>query len=437
MRVFKLLFFVALTAFISCTPSGTETKSNSSTSFNNIASVQLNYRFEPDVPAPPQDEPLPNELYPAVQADFSANRLDEVLVKTLVSPDKQRVLTVYRRTTDSEFEFRIDMYAADGRILRKISYDAMAVYYPDTIVWSPDSKNVAFMAKVRGVVIPTPTPASNTENPANTKSNTNANVNANVNTEIETAENTNTATASQTPFVEPAKAVLTMRTEQIYVCGADGEDVKLLTQKEGLVYYYFVWSPDSTMLAALAATFQEWQIMQYKAKQAGEFFLPLGRPRLIELNGRERLLDDNLTNVYPVWSPDSAKIAVAYDKTVKIYDAVGIQPTQAAIPLQNLLLLSSKTHKENLQRQNQNTEANAAPTNTEVNANQVVSTDIDEDSKVYFNPIIALKWTDVNILYLQTGYQKLFENSANNVRSYLRWHRLIFSPQAIVPSNQR
>ncbi len=421
----------------SCAKTGTETATNSATGLGNVQAIRLNYRFEPDVPPPTIPEIPSEELNPVVQTDFSTNRLDEILVKTLLSPDKQRILVVYRRSNDTEYEFRLDMYAADGRILRKVTYDGMAIYYPGAIVWSPDSKSVAFMAKVRGAVMPTPAPANS--NSANTATNTNANVNANTNTNTNAnVEQTPAPTSVETPPVEGAKAVLTLRTEQIYICGADGEDVKLLTQKEGLIYFYFVWSPDSTMIVALASTYQEWQVMQFRAKQNGEFFLPFGRPRLIEKNGRERLLDDYPTNTYPVWSPDSTKIAVAYDKTIKVYDALGTQPTQAAIPLQNQLLLSSKTHKDNVARQEQSN-INGTPSNVETNTNTnaVVSTEIDEDAKVWFNPIVDLKWTEPNMLYLQTGYQKLFENSANNVRSYFRWHRLVFSPQAIPTTNQK
>ena len=439
MQILKLLVFVSLIFLAACPKSGTNTPSNSAADLNNIQAVRFNYRFEPDVPPPTIPEVPVDELNPAVQTDFSTNRLDEILVKTLVSPDKQRILTIYRRSSDTEYEFRLDMYAADGRILRKVTYDGMAIYYPGAIVWSPDSKSVAFMAKVRGAVMPTPAPANSNSNSSNTAANTNANVNANTNTNT-AVEQTPAPIGVETPPVEGAKAVLTLKTEQIYICGADGEDVKLLTQKEGLIYFYFVWSPDSTMLVALAATYQEWQVMQFRAKQNGDFFLPFGRPRLIEKNGRERLLDDYPTNTYPVWSPDSTKIAVAYDKTIKVYDALGTQPTQAAIPLQNPLLLSSKTHKDNVARQEQaninGTPANVE-TNTNTNANAVVSTEIDEDAKVWFNPIVDLKWTEPNMLYLQTGYQKLFENPANNVRSYFRWHRLIFSPQAIPTTNQK
>jgi hypothetical protein len=55
----------------------------------------------------------------------------------------------------------------------------MAVHYPDTIVWSPDSANVAFMAMTRAgqtTALPTPTPAENqTDNATNSESNANLN----------------------------------------------------------------------------------------------------------------------------------------------------------------------------------------------------------------------------------------------------------------------
>jgi hypothetical protein len=35
------------------------------------------------------------------------------------------------------------MYSPDGKLIRKITYDGMAVHFADTIVWSPDSSAVA------------------------------------------------------------------------------------------------------------------------------------------------------------------------------------------------------------------------------------------------------------------------------------------------------
>jgi hypothetical protein len=435
-----ILIWLAFSAF-GCQKSVVQSPTVAPATLRDVPALKLNFRFETDVPAPTVTNAAiqTEERNVAVQAEFDQNRTQEVVDKTVASPNKQRVLTVYHRAEDSPGDFRLDMYAADGKLLRRITPDGMAVHYPDTIVWSPDSANVAFMAMTRTggqtSAMPTPSPAENqTETAANSEINVNSDANLNAN--IEDA-NANQAAAA-TPIIEQPKAVLTFRTEQIYITNADGGEVKLLTQNEGLIYFYFVWSPDGSALASLAATFQEWRFLQYQAESRGEAFAPSGRPRLVEKNGRERRLDDNLTTVHPVWSPDSAKVAVAFDRQVRIYDAIGDAPTQAAIPLRNQLLISSKTYDEELQRKEEAGDANATA-NSPVNAtaqpnspmNQQVETLPDESLLVSFNPIINLEWTEDKMLYLQTGYIKLMKNEADSARSYLRWHRLIFSPQAV------
>lgn len=427
-----VLVLLLLTAF-GCRQNIFQTSpaNNAPTTLKDVPALRLNFRFEPDVPAPTvAPAAQSDERSAGVQNDFDQNRAEELLDKTLTSPDKQRVLAIYHRTDDLPSEFRLDMYAADGRLLRKITYDGMAVHFAETIVWSPDSKTVAFVAMVR---------YNRAANTAPTETNTNANANmatnqsgdANANLENANIENAN-ANIAVAP-VNPANAppVLTLQTEQIYICNQDGGDVKLLTQNEGLIYFYFVWSPDGTMLAALACTTQEWKFLQAQADYKGEAFTPAGRPRLVEKNGRERRLDDNLTIVRPVWSPDSAKVAVAFDKQVRIYDAAGNQPTQAAIPLRNQLLISSKTFDDNLTKEAQTTDnTNVAPTEM-----PQPNTLPDESSLVSFNPIVKLEWSQDSLLYLQTGYIKLMNNEADSARSYLRWHRLVFSPQAVALGN--
>jgi hypothetical protein len=426
----KILFVAGLLIFTGCQRSVFQTPTNNApTTLRDVPALRLNFRFETDVPAPTVNQPVQTEERNiAVQTDFDQNRTQEILDKTLTSPDKQRVLAIYHQPQDLPSEFRLDMYSADGKLIRKITYDGMAVHFADTIVWSPDSSTVAFVAMIRGNqanATASPTPTANQANP---NSQTDANVNAS-NTNADANANADDANAApqQTPIAEAPKAVLTFRTEQIYICNRDGADIKPITQNEGLIYFYFGWSPDSSALAALAATFQEWNYLQYQANAKGEQFAPQGRPRLVEKNGRERRLDDNLTVVRPAWSPDSAKVAVAFEKQVRIYDAIGNQPTQAGIPLRNQLLISSKAFDENLQRQEQGADNTNAPTNTI----QETATLPDENSLVSFNPIISLEWTADELLYVQTGYIKQMKNETDSARSYLRWHRLIFSPQAI------
>lgn len=423
----KILFFASLLIFGGCQRSIFQAPANNAPkTLRDVPALRLNFRFETDVPAPTVASPVQTEeRNAAVQTDFDQNRTTEILEKTLTAPDQQRVLAIYRHAQDSLSEFRLDMYSPDGKLIRKITYDGMAVHFADTIVWSPDSSAVAFVAMIRGGqpnAAPTPTPSNNQTN-TNSETDANANIeNADANADVNSDANANVA-APQTPVAEAPKPVLTFRTEQIYLCSRDGADLKPVTQNEGLIYFYFVWSPDSSALAALAAVGQEWNYLQYQAELKGEQFAPQGRPRLVEKNGRERRLDDNLTIVRPVWSPDSAKVAAAFDKQVRIYDAIGDQPTQAAIPLRNQLLISSKAYDENLQRQMEGA-------NTATNANQATATLPDENSLVSFNPIVSLEWTADDLLYLQTGYIKQMKNETDSARSYLRWHRLIFSPQA-------
>jgi hypothetical protein len=426
-KFFTLISIISLLSAFGCQKSIFESPAVAPASLRDVPAQRMNFRFEPDVPAPSETaaNAQTEERNAAVQADFDQNRAQELLDKTITSPDKQRVLAIYHGANDVQAEFRLDMYAPDGQRLRKITYDGMAVHFPDTIVWSPDSKTIAFVGMIRagqpgGQPLPTPAP---TENQANTTTNTNTEANADVNTE------TAITPAASTPQIEQPQAVLTLGTEQIYICSSEGTDLKLVTQNQRLIYFYFVWSPDSSMLAALAATPQEWSYLKDQSDLKGEIFIPLGRLRLVEKNGRERLLDDNLTKIRPVWSPDSAKVAIAFDTQIRVYDSIGNVPTQAAIQLRNQLLLSSKTYDEELQRKEAGGDANTAPANAEANTNQPVSTLPDESSLVSFSPIIELKWVEDKMLYAQTGYVKQFKNEAESVRSYLRWHRLIFSPQ--------
>ena len=344
------------------------------------------------------------------------------------SPDSKRVLAIYHKANDQPSEFRLDMYSVDGRLLNKVTADAMAVHFPDTIRWSPDSSTVAFVAMIRGASIdetanaPALDPETSTA-PANQNTaitqpespDTNANADANV------------APTSPTP-VAPT-GILTFRTEQIYICDSDGLNARAITQNEGLIYFYYVWSPDSTMLAALAAKSIEWRYLNDRADKSGEVFVPVGRPRVVEKNGRERRLDDALTAVQPVWSADSTKVACAFEHQIRLYDASGTAPTQAAIPLRNHLLISSQAYDRDqqakLNAENIQTDANAAPAANAAQPNTLP----DEKSLVSFNPIVELSWPSDELLYFQTAYIKRMKNEADSVTSFTRWHRLVLTPQ--------
>jgi len=370
-----------------------------------VPAVRLNFRYEADVPAPASDpnKAKSEERNAPVQADFDAMRPQEILDRTIPSPDKKRIVAVYHRVTDYSSEFRLDMYSADGKLLKKMTSDTMAVHFPDTIVWSPDSNSLAFVAMIRlmapdlGLTTPGASPLANTHTPAAGNANTAAN---DANTETEPSP----LPAASTPAAPTG--ILTFRTEQIYISTAEGTGVKAITENEGLIYFYYAWSPDSTMLVALAATSREWKYLEVLAGSKGEAMVPQGRPRIIEKNGRERRLDDNLTAVRPVWSTDSSKVAAAFDTQIRIYDANGTNPTQAAIPLRNQLLISSQAYDNNQQRQLQAANANADPTltaNTQSTPDQPLSTLPDAKLLVSYNPIVEIAWTADDLIYLQTA----------------------------------
>ncbi len=402
-------------------------------SVTTVPAVRLNFRYEADVPGP-SAEAAPTAVEQrseAVQADFDTARPQEILDKTISSPDKKHIAVVYHKVTDYSSEYRLDMYTADGKLLNKMTSDAMAVHFPDTITWSPDSSTIAFVAMVRIVApeLQLGPPNTNTQvEPAAVDANTDPEANANTDQMTQTPPPVATTPGAPT-------GILAFRSEQIYTANADGTGVRPITANEGLIYFYYVWSPDSSMLLAMAATTREWRFLEVVSAGKGEAMVPQGRLRVIEKNGRERRLDDNLSAVRPVWSPDSTKVAAAFETQVRIYDAAGVNPTQAAIPLKNQLLISSQAYDREQQRIAQAANLDPNAQNPQPTPEQL-STLPDEKLLVSYNPIVELSWTAPEMLYLQTAYLKRMRNEAENVRSFSRWHRLVFSAQPPTNSNR-
>lgn len=394
-------------------------------SLKDVPSLRLNYRYEADVPSPRGDAPVAKgeDRNSAVLSDFDTNRQGETLTATVTSPRKDRVLAVYQRAGDLAATYRLDMYGGDGKMIRQVTPETMAVNFPQKIVWSPDGTMVAFAATVRELsaglsTFPAPSPTPTPLKPGKKAP-------------APAPSPSPTPIPSPTPVPTPRVGevppnVLVFRTEQIYTCASEGNDLRPLTQNEGKIYFHFVWSPNSNALAALAATFQEWRILQYQADQRSEIFVPRGRPRVVEKNGRERLLDDNQTSVFPIWSPDSTKIAVAFETQVRLYDAISETPTQAAIPLRNQLLISSAAYDQAKRAQETagSSDANSVPA-----PSVAPNTLPDEKDLISFQPIIELEWSVDDIIYFETGFIKEFK-VGEGARSSLRWHRLLLSPQA-------
>ena len=347
-----------------------------------VPARNLAYRLSPDVTAPQTDTDDPLEKFGPVATDFSTKRKDEALLRTIVSPDKRRVLALYATADETSSTFRIDLYNSDGQFLRNLIPPDIACVFPETVTWSPDGNFINFIARKRVMPSPTPTPEFEAEASA--------------------------TPAAPVPSVGPIFApVASFNTEQIYMCNRDGYDLKPLTGREGLIYFYFVWAPDTHALAALACKEDEWNARELQYK------LPAGRPRLIAPDGSERLLDDALTDALPVWSPDASKIATAFDSDIAICDAGGKTPTQARIPLRDQLIEASIAFEQKTTTTKKATTASTTP-----------------GVPPSFNPIVRLDWRRPESLYFQTAFVRVMPSETIN--TFQRWHQLALSAQAAI-----
>jgi hypothetical protein len=359
-----------------------------------VPAQRLAFRLEPDISLPGElaNQELPTKLE-AIQTDFETRRPEEALLRTVISPDKLRALALYGTESDPSAAFRIDLYSADGKFLRNLIPPDLNCLFPETVAWSPDGNYITFIARKGEKPTPTPTP-----------------------TPPPVIDVVPMPLPSPTPSVAPAFPTIPMySTEQVYICNRDGFDLRPLTSREGLIYFYFDWAPDSHALVAMACTESEWGVRE-KA-----YRLPAGRPRLINLDGSERLLDDDLTDVLPVWSTDSSKVASAFDQIagqklqVAIYDAASSKPTQARIPLYDALVKASVVYEE------KQAGDKGKPTEPVTSQSNIPAS---------FNPIVRLEWPMPERLYFQTAYVRLMPNETIN--TFQRWHLLNLSAQAAV-----
>lgn len=357
-----------------------------------VPARNLAYRLSTDVSPPSSDIEDLLDKFEAVANDFITKRKDEALLRTVVSPDGRRVLALYGTADEPGSTFLIDLYSSDGQFLRNLIPPDLSCVFPETVTWSPDGSFINFIAHKRVMPSPRPTPPNEPEpDPA--------------------------ASPAASPSIAPLfPPIASFSTEQIYICNRDGYDLRPLTSREGLIYFYFVWAPDGHAMAALACKEDEWNARERQYK------LPAGRPRVITPDGSERLLDDALTDALPVWSPDASKIATAFETDVAIYDAGGKTPTHARLPLSDQLLAASVDYdqKTTVRKATNNSNANTG-THSSSSAPSVPAS---------FNPIVRLDWRRPETLYFQTAYVRLMPNETIN--TFQRWHSLAISAQAAV-----
>jgi hypothetical protein len=362
-------------------------------SLRDVPAERLAYRFEADTNAPPVAGQDPTARLESIQNDFDTRRQDDALVRTVLSPDRQRALALYETGDMQPGEFRIDLYGADGNFVRNVTPPELSGAFAPTAAWSPDGNHIAFIG--RKSVTPTPTPTPPDALPEEQ-----------VSPDPNALPPDPNATATVAPMFAP---VPVFNTEQIYVCNRDGYDLRPMTTRDGLLHFYFAWAPDSHALVSLACREDEWE-----AREATHL-LPAGRPRLVEISGQERLLDDALAESPPVWSPDSSKVATAFETDVAIYDAITDTPTAARIKLREPLLTASVAYDEKKLGAKNKREASSG-----------------SGLPVSFNPVVRLEWLLPETLFVQTGFVRKYSNET--VTNFLRWHALRLSPQAALLS---
>src|SRR5437868_13789073 len=390
-RAAALLLIIALVFLIPACRTERDSQTLRPRQLRDVPANKLAFDFLADVEPPanlPSDEV---KSATAIQQDFDSRRQQDALLRTVMSPDGQRALELYGTADEPATTFRIDLYSADGNFLRNVTPPTLAVVFQDSVAWSADSSMIAFVGRKSAAAQPSPTPL-----------------------ELQPEPVLPSASPVPTSTIGPAFAPLAVfNTEQVYVCNRDGFDLRPLTTRDGLIYFGLAWAPDSHALAALACKENEWE-----TREKG-FKTPAGRPRLIMIEGAERLLDDQLAEAPIVWSPDSSKVATAFESDIGVYDAANKAPTQARIKLNETLLTASATYEEKLPGKKVES---AKPDQAQSNSSAAAF-------HASFNPIVRLEWPAPEKLYLETAFVRLFNEP---VHTWSRWHVITLSPQAAV-----
>ena len=389
--LFSAASFVLIICSMACRPDR-EGQSVRPRQLRDVPAQRLAFNFQADVGAPTgiTSEDVPKLA--AIQQDFDQHRKDDALLRTVVSPNGQRAAALYGTADEPTQTFRIDLYSVDGQFLSNLTPPDLAVVFQDSVVWSPDGGFIAFVGRRNSKPAPSPTPIGDVE------------------------PSLPNASPQPSPSIAPLFAPLaTFDTEQVYLCNSDGYDLKPLTTRQGLIYFALSWAPDGHALTALACKEAEWEMREK------EFKTPAGRPRLISIDGDERLLDDALAEVPLVWSPDSSKVATSFGVDIGIYDAARKTPTQARIPLRDRLLDASAAFDEKSRPAKK-------PTSEASNKNAGNQTPASATTlPVSFNPIVRLEWPAPEKIYFETAYLSV---RSELIKTFSRWHLVTLSPQA-------
>jgi|SRR5215831_154384 len=386
-RAVPVLLIVLPALLVTACKTVTDSQTLRPRQLRDVPAGKLAFNFQADVQPPSNLTDDTAKSLPVIQQDFEGKRPNDALLRTISSPDGQRALALYGTADEPTTTFRIDLYSSDGNFIRNVTPPSLAVVFQDSVAWSSDSSMFAFVGRRSVAAQPTPTPL-----------------------ELQPEPVLPSASPVPTQTIGPAFAPLAVfNTEQVYVCNRDGYELRPLTSRDGLIYFGLTWAPDGHAVAALACKESEWDAREKEFKTA------TGRPRVIGLDGKERLLDDQLAEAPPVWSPDSSKIATAFGSDIGIYDAANKNPTQARIKLNETLLTASAAYEDKLPGKKVDS---TRPDPAQSTAGAFHAS---------FNPIVRLEWPIPEKMYLETAFIRLFNEP---VHTWSRWHLVTFSPQA-------
>ncbi|HJQ33672.1 MAG TPA: hypothetical protein VJ866_15925 [Pyrinomonadaceae bacterium] len=383
-------------------------------SLADVPADRLAFRFEPDVAEGELPERLrrdeAEEPLAAVKTAFETERPADALIRTVADPTGQRALALYG-TSETDTDFRIDLYSTTGQFIRNVLPQDLTGVFPAEVAWSPDGTQILFSGVRNPALAASPTPIDTAPVPPDLS---------------QTSEPVPGGSPLPSPTVAPIiPSTQTFRTEQVYVGDRDGYNLRPLTQREGLIYFQLAWAPDGRQVAALACKEDEWEAQ----RAAGT--LHAGRPRLVTLEGQERLLDDRSTPVAPVWSPDGTKVATAFDYDVAVYDALGSAPTGAGLSLQEPLHAASVEYDTRVFKKAE-PQGKAAPPPSKAAPQPNAAQPSGGEVLISLNPIVRLEWTEPATIYAQTAFVRFYANDPLPTFKYTRWHRIRLSPQAAV-----
>ena len=114
------------------------------------------------------------------------------------------------------------------------------------------------------------------------------------------------------------------------------------------------------------------------------------------------------------WSPDSSKVATAFEVSIGIYDAANKAPTQARIALREQLLTASASFDE------KSTGKKKEPANNSNVRRRL------RRSASFIQPGSAAEWPAPEKLYVETAYVAL---RSELIKTFARWHLLSLSPK--------